>query len=53
MDDILKGKRVFYDEIIEAQSHKEDWIISEGIIRSLYGEYLHYDVFECDENGSF
>lgn len=53
VDDIFEGKRVYYDAIIEAQSYEEAWTISGDIIRSLYGEYLDFDVFECDENGSF
>lgn len=52
VDDIFEGNRVFYDEIIESQSYKEAWTRSEDIIRSLYGEYLDYDVYECDENGN-
>jgi hypothetical protein len=53
VDDVFEGKRVFYDAIIEAQSYEEAWTISEDIIRSIYGEYLDFDVFKCDEKGNF
>ena len=53
VDDIFGGHRVRYDDIIEAQSYKEACTRSEDIIRSVYGEYLDYDIYECDENGKF
>ena len=53
VDDIFEGKRVFYDEIIEAQSYKEAWTRSEDVILSEHGQLFDFEVYECDENGKY
>jgi len=52
MDDILDDTRVFDNGLVEAQTAIEAWAKAEDIILSVYGQFLDFEVYECDENGN-
>ena len=51
MDDIIDDTRVFDNGLVEAQTAIEAWAKAEDIILSVYGQFLDFEVYECDENG--
>ena len=53
MDDIIDDTRVFDNGLVEAQTAIEAWAKAEDIILSVYGQFLDFEVYECDENGNF
>ena len=52
MDDIIDDTRVFDNGLVEAQTAIEAWAKAEDIILSVYGQFLDFEVYECDENGN-
>ena len=52
MDDIIDETRVFDNGLVEAQTAIEAWAKAEDIILSVYGQFLDFEVYECDENGN-
>ena len=53
MDDIIDDTRVFDNGLVEAQTAIEAWTKAEDIILSVYGQFVDFEVYECDENGKF
>ena len=51
MDDIIDDTRVFDNGLVEAQTAIEAWAKAEDVILSVYGQFLDFEVYECDENG--
>ena len=52
MDDIIDETRVFDNGLVEAQTAIEAWAKAEDIILSVYGQFLDFEFYECDENGN-
>ena len=52
MDDIIDDTRLFYNGLVEAQTAIEAWAKAEDISLSVYGQFLDFEVYECDENGN-
>ena len=52
MDDIIDDTRVFDDGLVEAQTSIEAWTKAEDIILSFYGQFVDFEVYECDESGN-
>ena len=52
MDDIIDGTRVFDNGLVEAQTAIEAWAKAEDIILSVYGHFVDFEVYECDESGN-
>ena len=52
MDDIIDDTRVFDNGLVEAQTAIEAWAKAEDIILSVYGQFLDFEVYECDESGN-
>ena len=53
MDDIINDTRVFDNGFVEAQTATEAWIKAEDIILSVYGQFVDFEVYECDESGNY
>ena len=52
MDDIIDDTRVFDNGLVEAQTAIEAWAKAEDIILSVYGQFVDFEVYECDESGN-
>ena len=52
MDDIIDDTRVFDNGLVEAQTAIEAWAKAEDIILSVYGQFVDFEIYECDENGN-
>ena len=52
MDDIIDDTRVFDNGLVEAQTAIEAWTKAEDIILSVYGQFVDFEVYECDESGN-
>ena len=52
MDDIIDDTRVVDNGLVEAQTAIEAWTKAEDIILSVYGQFVDFEVYECDESGN-
>lgn len=50
IDDYIEGKRIFHNEIVEAQSASDAYEKARDIVLVRYGQLLDYDVYESEEN---